>query len=146
MAIINCHECNKEISDLAASCPHCGAFATNTWRYGFRKSKRFWEPPATYESMQPQKRSNSFLCFLLASLILFGLLALAANLAPHSQPTACNNSHRSYFLTIVVGAIQSCVSGSDESCWLLSKELFPPRLFAKWRCLDERAVVSSFGF
>ena len=25
MALINCDECNKEVSDKAASCPHCGA-------------------------------------------------------------------------------------------------------------------------
>ena len=25
MALINCYECNKEISDKAKSCPHCGA-------------------------------------------------------------------------------------------------------------------------
>lgn len=25
MALINCAECKKEVSDLAASCPHCGA-------------------------------------------------------------------------------------------------------------------------
>ena len=25
MALIKCKECRKEISDLAASCPHCGA-------------------------------------------------------------------------------------------------------------------------
>ena len=25
MALINCYECNKEISDQAKSCPHCGA-------------------------------------------------------------------------------------------------------------------------
>ena len=25
MALINCYECNKEISDRAKSCPHCGA-------------------------------------------------------------------------------------------------------------------------
>jgi predicted amidophosphoribosyltransferase len=24
MALINCPECNKEISDMAESCPHCG--------------------------------------------------------------------------------------------------------------------------
>lgn len=25
MALIKCHECGKEISDLAKTCPHCGA-------------------------------------------------------------------------------------------------------------------------
>ena len=24
MALINCHECGKEISDRAVACPHCG--------------------------------------------------------------------------------------------------------------------------
>lgn len=25
MALINCHECNAQISDAATTCPHCGA-------------------------------------------------------------------------------------------------------------------------
>lgn len=25
MALINCHECSRSISDKAHSCPHCGA-------------------------------------------------------------------------------------------------------------------------
>jgi len=25
MALINCYECNREISDRANTCPHCGA-------------------------------------------------------------------------------------------------------------------------
>lgn len=25
MALINCAECGKQVSDLAACCPHCGA-------------------------------------------------------------------------------------------------------------------------
>ena len=25
MALINCHECNHQISDAATTCPHCGA-------------------------------------------------------------------------------------------------------------------------
>ena len=25
MALINCKECNKEVSSVAAACPHCGA-------------------------------------------------------------------------------------------------------------------------
>ena len=30
MALIKCKECGKEISDLAASCPHCGAPVNTT--------------------------------------------------------------------------------------------------------------------
>lgn len=25
MSLINCYECNKQISDMANACPHCGA-------------------------------------------------------------------------------------------------------------------------
>ena len=32
MALINCPECNKEISDSAKSCPHCGyKFKNSVW-------------------------------------------------------------------------------------------------------------------
>lgn len=30
MTLINCNECNKEISDKAAACPHCGVTVTKT--------------------------------------------------------------------------------------------------------------------
>jgi hypothetical protein len=31
MPLINCPECNKEISDKAKSCPHCGAKKKGSW-------------------------------------------------------------------------------------------------------------------
>ena len=31
MSIVNCTECNKEISDKAKSCPHCGAKKKASW-------------------------------------------------------------------------------------------------------------------
>lgn len=35
MALISCPECNKQISDKAVSCPHCGSTAITTGQRGF---------------------------------------------------------------------------------------------------------------
>lgn len=58
MALINCPECGKEISDTAVSCPHCG--------YGINQT-----PVVT-----TQKKSNVIpifllICFLIAGCICF---------------------------------------------------------------------------
>lgn len=58
MALINCPECGKEISDTAVSCPHCG--------YGINQA-----PVVT-----TQKKSNAIpafllICFLIAGCICF---------------------------------------------------------------------------
>lgn len=46
MALINCYECGKEISDRAFTCPHCGALG-EAWAKRFEKlwrlaRKIFW--------------------------------------------------------------------------------------------------------
>lgn len=37
MALVNCRECNGQVSDSAAACPHCGAKVpkkpSNTWKW-----------------------------------------------------------------------------------------------------------------
>lgn len=58
MALINCPECGKEISDTAVSCPHCG--------YGINQT-----PVVT-----TRKKSNAIpvfllICFLIAGCICF---------------------------------------------------------------------------
>lgn len=46
-ALINCHECNAQISDAATSCPHCGAPTKN---------------PATVNPLQDVSNNNSNVC------------------------------------------------------------------------------------
>ena len=43
MALINCHECNAQISDAATTCPHCGA-------------------PVQKPAAQPSVHTNSNVC------------------------------------------------------------------------------------
>ena len=42
MALINCPECGKEISDRAENCPHCGFPITKQDKKSFNKIK-IWE-------------------------------------------------------------------------------------------------------
>ncbi|MDO9100063.1 MAG: hypothetical protein Q7V53_04870, partial [Caldisericota bacterium] len=39
MALVSCHECNKELSSEAAACPHCGAPARATAPPGQKTNK-----------------------------------------------------------------------------------------------------------
>lgn len=56
MALINCPECGKEISDTAVSCPHCG--------YGINRT-----PVVT-----TRKKSNAIPIFLLICLLIAGCI------------------------------------------------------------------------
>jgi len=41
MALIKCYECEKEISDKAPACPHCGAgFGQSAFSSGSRIARR----------------------------------------------------------------------------------------------------------
>ena len=42
MALINCPECNKEISDSARKCPHCGYPLKEEVEVVYEKKKGFW--------------------------------------------------------------------------------------------------------
>lgn len=72
MALINCRECGKEISDSAASCPHCGCpvaqvnIQTNTQRL------------EAYNNYGNQKKKHSTLSVWALVLSLFGCTAIVA--------------------------------------------------------------------
>jgi uncharacterized paraquat-inducible protein A len=45
MALINCSECECEVSDKAAACPRCGALiapSSSPWPYDPREEGGFW--------------------------------------------------------------------------------------------------------
>lgn len=69
MALINCHECKKEISDSASSCPGCGAPISSS------KPKKGDVIPYTEQEvavMLSKKKNTSHLLHLVLSLITFG--------------------------------------------------------------------------
>jgi len=69
MALINCHECKKEISGSASSCPGCGAPVSSS------KPKKGDAIPYTEQEvavMLSKKKNTSHLLHLILSLVTFG--------------------------------------------------------------------------
>lgn len=60
MALIACFECQKTVSDNAASCPHCGAPITDT--YSIEESER---TPKIYKAQYLCASLLIFVCFVL---------------------------------------------------------------------------------
>lgn len=54
MALIDCYECNKQVSDSAAACPNCGAPVK-------KKVSEGYIPPAVNKPVVPQQRVGIFL-------------------------------------------------------------------------------------
>jgi uncharacterized membrane protein YvbJ len=70
MALINCHECKKEISDSASSCPGCGAPIKSA------QPKKGDVIPYTEQEvavMLSKKKNTSHLLHLVLSLCTFGV-------------------------------------------------------------------------
>lgn len=67
MALINCSECGKEISDKATTCPNCGAPT--------KKDTVYVERPAGQIKPQPKKKSNKgvIIGIVIAVILLIGL-------------------------------------------------------------------------
>lgn len=70
MALVNCTECGKEISDLAAACPGCGAPARQKM-----PARGSYVPYSDQEVavMLSKRKKTSHLLHLILSLITFGL-------------------------------------------------------------------------
>lgn len=51
MALIQCPECGKEISDKAVACPHCGAWLN-------AKTRLFALTPKKWDKKWDQKKEN----------------------------------------------------------------------------------------
>ena len=62
MALINCYECSKEISDIVETCPHCGA----------PKKKWTSSPPPSTRKPRPRTRKSKIISFLVISIIIIG--------------------------------------------------------------------------
>lgn len=73
MALINCQECNKEISDSASACPGCGAPVKAS-----TSTKGSFVPYTDHEVavMLSKKKNTSHLLHLILSLITAGVWIL----------------------------------------------------------------------
>ena len=69
MALINCHECEKEISDSAASCPGCGAPVAKSVP---KKGEYIAYTDQESSVMLSKKKKTSHLLHLFLSMITFG--------------------------------------------------------------------------
>ncbi len=64
MALINCPECGKQVSDSAKMCPHCGY---ELFDYKLRNVKK----PPQYAPQPKKKKNGCLLAFLISVIILF---------------------------------------------------------------------------
>ena len=69
MALINCEECGKEISDKAASCPGCGAPVAMS-----EKTTKESNQPAP--NKQPRRKGSGYRGCLICFVGLFALLII----------------------------------------------------------------------
>lgn len=70
MALITCGECNGQVSDQAATCPHCGAPVASA-----RETSAAGQPLTTIQQTSKKFKLQTLLSI---SLVLFGLLFLWA--------------------------------------------------------------------
>ena len=77
MALINCPECNKEISDKAAACPHCGAPS--------KPSKPSGAPTKRSRS-KPSKPAGCFLQLIGGALLFYGIILWSTESAGSGIP------------------------------------------------------------
>lgn len=90
MALINCPECNKEVSDTALACPHCGYQLTK---------------PQVKAKPQPKKRKTGRIGIIISAIVVVVLLAILSGLNKnrqlpekglHSTPTVVNPYVKQY--------------------------------------------------
>jgi hypothetical protein len=74
MALINCHECSKEISDSASFCPGCGAPIGSVQP---NKGDRIPYTDQEVAVMLTKKKKTSHILHLLLSVITFGFWIIA---------------------------------------------------------------------
>ena len=67
MALINCNECGKEVSDKAITCPNCGA--------PIKKDNVYVKRPVGQITPQPKKKTNKglIICIVIAVILIIGL-------------------------------------------------------------------------
>ena len=88
MALINCIECGKEISDKAKACPHCGMPLKKKGR-GFAIASLvlgiigcvYTLPMIT--ALTEMKDATHYIIFMSCYLMIFGILALVFGLVSH---------------------------------------------------------------
>lgn len=78
MALVNCSECGREISDQAPSCPNCG-FVVNQQTQATKVDLNFNK----YELTSKKWKKYKIIGF---PLLIIGLIMFMANLAPGTNP------------------------------------------------------------
>jgi len=73
MALINCEECNKDISDNAATCPHCGAPTGNAPEQTHAADPNAYIKCGTHYIVEQKADSFSVVSLLTIPMFLVGL-------------------------------------------------------------------------
>lgn len=100
MALIKCPECSKEISDRAASCPHCGCPLDIT----STTTQNIAPVPETIQSQEPvkKKKNGCLICFVIFCMIGMVGAAIRISLGPSTDsptPAAITESKTAETLT-----------------------------------------------
>lgn len=72
MALVACHECRKDVSTQAASCPHCGAPVSGSG--------------ASVVTTQQTAKSLKLHMVVSGLMIVVGVIAMIATNGPHTSP------------------------------------------------------------
>ena len=88
MALINCIECGKEISDKATTCPNCGA--------PIRKDTSYEEHPVGQIKPQQKKKSNKGLIIgvVVAVILLVGIFGGSEESEQSTESKNINSSEK----------------------------------------------------
>jgi hypothetical protein len=91
MALINCPECNKQVSDQATACPHCG-----------RPLKRTAPVAARPTTAAKRPKSSALGCGCLALIAIVGFGGYVAICSSPRKPTASHTTARPTVAPIVL--------------------------------------------
>jgi hypothetical protein len=112
MALINCSECNHEVSSLAASCPHCGAPVPKIDNQNVEQKNK--NVPEKHE----QKPS------LFAFILIIAIVAVSIYVAFQRVSSSTMSTTDSSKPRIPVGERGIIDSGGNEECIAVTEDAF----------------------
>ena len=106
MALINCEECGKEVSDIAKACPHCG-YPIKKKGKGFAVTRLVlgiigcvYSLPTATATLQPDITINKALAMITYMMIINGL-SLIFGIASHNKGCKLKKKTAGIILSVI---------------------------------------------